>query len=87
MSEVLPNVPYLTFLDKYIISGISFNSLVTVQNAIVSLVGDKVAFEFWSLIVLACVFGIMHAAFAVKTAMIRRDRREALDRLRVGHAS
>ena len=84
MSEILPNVPYLTFLDKYIISGISFNSLVTVQNAVVSLVEDKAAFEFWSLIVLACVFGVMHIMFAVKTVMVRRSRREALSRLRIG---
>jgi hypothetical protein len=83
MAEVLPNVPYLTFLDKYIISGISFNSLVTLQNAIVSLVENQAGFEFWSLIGLACLFGVMHIGFVVKTWRIHGKRRVALESMRV----
>ena len=78
MSEVLPNVPYLTFLDKYIISGISFNSVVTVQNAVVTMVENQSGFEFWSLVILGCVFTFIHMIFTGNTVHILKTRHKKL---------
>ena len=78
-SESLPNVPYLTFLDKYIISGISFHSLVTVQNAVVSIVDNQERFEYISLLVLAGIFGLIHLCFGIKTYMIKKTKNKVLN--------
>lgn len=82
-AEILPNVPYLTFLDKYIISGISFNSLVTIQNAVVALVDDKDSFEHLTFLVLSGIFAIIHICFIIVTCVININRTKKLNNLSI----
>lgn len=55
-SENVPNISYLTLLDKYIFSGLGFMFLVILQNCIATHLESN--FELYSMITLGGIFGL-----------------------------
>ena len=60
-SEVVPNISYLTLLDKYIFTGLGFMFLVILQNCIATMIGSD--FELYSIIALGSIFSLYNLIF------------------------
>ena len=73
-NDKIPNIPYLTHLDKYHITGIGFHTIVIAQNVIAKLTNNNNNFDVWSIVVLTCILILIHLIFGIRTYMILRKR-------------
>lgn len=60
-SENVPNISYLTLLDKYIFTGLGFMFFVILQNCIATQLESN--FELYSIIALGGIFGLYNLIF------------------------
>ena len=71
----LPNVPYLTYMDKYILSGYTFLVCTMVEAALSPLWAE---YDYIFFIIGFCVFIAYHAGFAYYAVLVRKDEEEKL---------
>lgn len=63
----MPSTSYLTYLDKYILSGFAFTFLVGVQNVLLSQDYDMfVALNLWTGLGLLVAWNVLHLGLIVR---------------------
>jgi len=72
----LPRVPYLTFMDKYILSGYTFLTAIMVESGFIIRVAHHIDYIiFW---IAAAVLILYHVYFAISAVYARRDEANKL---------
>ena len=75
-NDSLPNISYLTHMDKYHIASLVYHSLSVLQNVVSSLIGNKGDFDLWSIVFLGGFIFIMNLAFMAKGLISRHYRKK-----------
>lgn len=77
-NDSLPNISYLTHMDKYHIAGLVFHSLTVVQNVISNEIGNANNFDLWSIIFLGGFLIMINSVFAIKGWLSRHRRKKEI---------
>ena len=75
-NDSLPNISYLTHMDKYHIASLVYHSLSVLQNVVSSLTSNSGNFDQWSIIFLGSFIFIMNSVFIIKGLVSRHYRRK-----------
>lgn len=75
-NDSLPNISYLTHMDKYHIASLVYHSLTVLQNVVSSLIGNKGNFDLWSIVFLGAFIFIMNSVFMIKGLVSRHYRKK-----------
>lgn len=75
-NDSLPNIGYLTYMDKYHVFGLVYHSLSVLQNVISSITSNIGNFDQWSMVFLGSFIFIMNSVFMIKGIVSRHYRRK-----------
>lgn len=75
-NDSLPNISYLTHMDKYHIASLVYHSLTVLQNVISSLTSNIGNFDQWSTVFLGAFIFIMNSVFIIKGLVSRHYRKK-----------
>ena len=75
-NDSLPNISYLTHMDKYHIASLVYHSLSVLQNVVSNLIENKGDFDLWSIVFLGGFIFIMNLVFMTKGLISRYYRKK-----------
>ena len=75
-NDSLPNISYLTHMDKYHIASLVYHSLTVLQNVVSNLIENKGDFDLWSIVFLGGFIFIMNLVFMTKGLISRYYRKK-----------
>ena len=77
-NDSLPNISYLTYMDKYHIASLVYHSLSVLQNVISNEISNVGHFDQWSILFLGAFIFIMNSVFMIKGLVSRHYRKKEI---------
>ena len=77
-NDSLPNISYLTHMDKYHIASLVYHSLSVLQNVISNEINNVGHFDLWSILFLGAYIFIMNSVFMIKGLVSRHYRKKKI---------